>query len=87
MWNMGAFILALILMYNIDGMHQERNVTKSIISMCIDMDKTKDNDKVGRDLVNIHNHQIVELVDSGSKPCVGALLLSKVLKAIFDQLV
>jgi hypothetical protein len=36
-------LMALILMHNIDVMHQERNVDESIVMMCMDfLDKTKD---------------------------------------------
>ena len=42
-----------MLPYNIDLMHQERNVAESIISMCFDTDKTKDNVKARKDLAEI----------------------------------
>jgi hypothetical protein len=42
---------ALILMHNIDIMHQERNIVESILSTCMAFaDKTKDNHKAKKDL-------------------------------------
>jgi hypothetical protein len=42
---------ALILMHNIDIMHQERNIVESILSTCMTFaDKTKDNHKARKDL-------------------------------------
>jgi hypothetical protein len=42
---------ALILMHNIDVMHQERNVGESILSTCMAfVEKTKDNHKARKDL-------------------------------------
>jgi hypothetical protein len=39
----------LIVVHNINVMHQEHNVAKSIISMSMGMDNIKDNDKARRD--------------------------------------
>jgi hypothetical protein len=45
LWEL-PYAKALILMHNIDAMHQERNVGESILSTCMDFtDKTKDNQK------------------------------------------
>jgi hypothetical protein len=45
------YVKALILMHNIDVLHQERNVGESILSTCMSfMDKTKDNHKARKDL-------------------------------------
>jgi hypothetical protein len=42
---------AMILMHNIDIMHQERNIVESILSTCMTFaDKTKDNHKARKDL-------------------------------------
>jgi hypothetical protein len=42
----GSFHIHLLLMHNINVMHQERNVTESIVSTCLDiLGKTKDNFK------------------------------------------
>jgi hypothetical protein len=47
---------ALILMHNIDVMHQERNIDESMISTCIGFPgKTKDNMKDRQDLVELCN--------------------------------
>jgi hypothetical protein len=59
---------ALILMYNIDAMHQERNVVESIIRMCLDITgKTKDNFKAQKDIANICNRPSLELDERGGK--------------------
>jgi hypothetical protein len=60
---------ALILMHNIDVMHLECNVAKSIISTCMDiMGKTKDNFKDRRDIAHVCNHPSLELDKGGGKP-------------------
>jgi hypothetical protein len=53
---------ALILMHNIDVMHQERNMAENIIStsMCF-LGKTKDNMKAQKDLAELCNHPSLEL--------------------------
>jgi hypothetical protein len=52
---------ALILPYNINLMHQERNVAKSIISMCFDVNGfSKDNVNRMKDLVDLCNHPSME---------------------------
>jgi hypothetical protein len=51
----------LILPHNIDLIHHERNVTKSIISMCFDFTGfMKDNMNTRRDLANICDHTSLE---------------------------
>jgi hypothetical protein len=58
----------LILMHNIDVMHQERNVTESIVSTCLDiMGKTKYNFKAQRDIADICNRPLLELNERGGK--------------------
>jgi hypothetical protein len=60
---------ALILMHNIDVMHQECNVAESIVSMCMDITgKTKDNFKARRDIAHVCNHSSLELDKRGGKP-------------------
>jgi hypothetical protein len=55
LWEL-PYAKALILMHNIDVMHQERNVGESILSTCMSFtDKTKDNHKVMKDLALICN--------------------------------
>jgi hypothetical protein len=45
LWEL-PYAQTLILMHNIDIMHQERNIVESIVSTCLDiMGKTKDNFK------------------------------------------
>jgi hypothetical protein len=45
---------ALILMHNIDMMHEEQNMGESIISTCLNItNKTKDNPKARKDLALI----------------------------------
>jgi hypothetical protein len=59
---------ALILMHNIDVMHQERNIVESIISTCLDITgKTKDNFKAQRDIADICNRPSLELDERGGK--------------------
>jgi hypothetical protein len=59
---------ALILMHNIDVMHQERNVTESNVSTCMNIaGKTKDNFKAQRDIADICNRPSLELDERGGK--------------------
>jgi hypothetical protein len=52
----------LILMDNIDVMHQEHNFGESILSTCMAfMDKTKDNHKAMKDLAQLCNRPSLEL--------------------------
>jgi hypothetical protein len=68
LWEL-PYAQALILMHNIDIMHQEHNVAKSIISTCMDiMGKTKDNFKAQRDIAHVCNHPSLELDERGGKP-------------------
>jgi hypothetical protein len=60
---------ALILMHNIDVMHQKRNMGESIISTCMGFPgKTKDNGKARQDLVELCNRPSLELKVNGGKP-------------------
>ena len=60
---------ALILMHNIDVMHQEHNVAESIGMTCMDFtDKTKDNRKARKDLAAICHRPSLHLTESGGKP-------------------
>jgi hypothetical protein len=62
-------VKALILMHNIDVMHQECNVGESILSACMSFtDKTKDNHKATKDLALICNRPSLELKSHGGKP-------------------
>jgi hypothetical protein len=56
MWLVGAspYAKSLILMHNIDVMHQESNFCQALINTCMDFpDKTKDNNKARMDLAVI----------------------------------
>jgi hypothetical protein len=56
---------ALILMHNIDVMHQEHNIGESILSTCMAFaDKTKDNHKAMKDLAQLCNRPSLELKSS-----------------------
>jgi hypothetical protein len=51
----------LILHYNIDLMHQERNIAESIISLCLDVTGfTKDNMNLRKDLVALCDRPSLE---------------------------
>jgi hypothetical protein len=68
LWEL-SYAKELILMYNIGVMHQKCNVGESILSTCIDfVDKTKDNQKVRKNLAQLCNRSTLELTTSGSKP-------------------
>jgi hypothetical protein len=59
----------LILMHNIDVMHQEHNMGESIISSCMGFSgKTKDNMKARQDLAELCNHPSLEFKVNGGKP-------------------
>jgi hypothetical protein len=67
LWGL-PYAKALILMHNIDVMHQERNVSESILSTCMSfVDKTKDNHKARKDLALICNRPSLELKSHGGK--------------------
>jgi hypothetical protein len=77
LWEL-PYVKVLILMHNIDVMHQERNVYESILSthMCF-VDKTKDNQKARKDLAQLCNRPTLELTTSGGKPRVPFCLKYK----------
>jgi hypothetical protein len=50
MWEL-PYMPSLILVHNIDVMHQEINVVEALIHTCMHFEKTKDNLKARRDLV------------------------------------
>jgi hypothetical protein len=67
LWEL-PYAQALILMHNIDVMHQGRNVAESIVSTCMDiMGKTKDNFKARRDIAYVCNHPSHDLDERGGK--------------------
>jgi hypothetical protein len=74
LWEL-RYMSALILMHNIDVMHQERNMGETIISTCMGfLGKTKDNMKARQDLVELCNRSSLELKINGGKPCVSFCL-------------
>jgi hypothetical protein len=74
---------ALILMHNIDVMHQEHNIGESILSTCnYFMDKTKDNHKPRKDLAQLCNWPSLELKSSGGKPRASFCLKPKERKEV-----
>jgi hypothetical protein len=55
LWEL-PYVKALILMHNIDALHQECNVSESILSTCMAFaDNTKDNHKARKDLAQLCN--------------------------------
>jgi hypothetical protein len=68
-------MLALILVHNIDVLHQERNMGERIISTCMGFPgKTKYNMKAQHDLAELCNHSSLELKVNGGKPCTSFCL-------------
>jgi hypothetical protein len=68
LWEL-PYAKALILMHNIDIMHQEHNVGKNILSTCMAFtDRTKNNQKVRKDFAKLYNRPSLELNSSGGKP-------------------
>jgi hypothetical protein len=68
LWEL-PYAKALILMHNIDVMHQECNVGESILSTCMSFtDKTKGNHKARKDLALIRNRPSLELKSRGGMP-------------------
>jgi hypothetical protein len=82
LWEL-SYTKALILMHNIDIMHQECNVGESILSTCMTfMDKTKDNHKVRNDLARYYNRPSLKLKSSDGKPRAPFCLKSKERKEV-----
>jgi hypothetical protein len=68
LWEL-PYVKALILMHNIDVMHQECNIGESILITCMAFaEKTKDNHKTRKDLAQLCNRPSLELKSSGGKP-------------------
>jgi hypothetical protein len=86
LWEL-SYVKALLLMHNIDVMHQERNVGESIISTCMDFaDKTKDNLKARKDLAEICDRPSLHLTESGGKPRASFCLKPKQKKDVMRWL-
>jgi hypothetical protein len=67
LWEL-PYMSVLILMHNIDVMHQEHNMGERIISTSMGFwGKTKDNRKAQQDLVELCNNPSVELKVNGGK--------------------
>jgi hypothetical protein len=82
LWEL-PYTKALILMHNIDVMHQEHNVGESILSTCIGfVDKTKNNQKTRKDLAQLYNRPTLELKSSGGKPRASFSLKPKERKEV-----
>jgi hypothetical protein len=77
LWEL-PYAKVLILMHNIDVIHQERSVGGSILSTCMSFtDKTKDNHKARKDLALICNRPSLELKSHGGKPRVPFCLKAR----------
>jgi hypothetical protein len=68
LWEL-PYLKALILIHNIDVMHQERNVAESIVMTCMNfLEKSKDNKQARKDLVTICHRPSLHLSARGTKP-------------------
>jgi hypothetical protein len=68
LWEL-SYMSALILMHNIDIMHQERNMGESIINTCMGFPgNIKDNRKARQNLAELCNRPYLELKVNGGKP-------------------
>jgi hypothetical protein len=77
LWEL-PYVKALILMHNIDVMHQEHNVDESILSTYMSFtNKTKDNHKARKDLALLCNRPSLELKSHGGKPRVPFCLKAR----------
>jgi hypothetical protein len=82
LWEL-SYAKALILVHNIDIMHQERNIGESISSTCMAFtDKTKHNQKARKDFAQLCNRPSLELKSSGDKPCAPFCLKPKERKEV-----
>jgi hypothetical protein len=77
LWEL-PYAKVLIMMHNIDVMHQERSVGESILSTCMTfVEKTKYNHKARKDLAQFYNQPSLELKSSGGMPRAPFCLKSK----------
>jgi hypothetical protein len=61
LWEL-PYAMALILLHNIDLMHQEHNIAESIISMCLDVTSfSKDNMNERKNLAALCDHPLLEV--------------------------
>jgi hypothetical protein len=74
LWEL-PYMSTLILMHNIDAMHQECNTGESITSTCMGfLGKPKDNRKARQDLAELCNCPSLELKVNGGKPRASSVL-------------
>jgi hypothetical protein len=86
LWEL-LYVPALILMHNIDVMHQESNMGNSIISTCMEsIGKTKDNTKALKGLAELCNRPTLELSKSGGKVHASFCLKTKQRKEVMKWL-
>jgi hypothetical protein len=77
LWEL-PYMPTLILMHNIDVMHQKCNMGESVISTCMSfLGKTKDNMKARQDLAELCNRPSLELKVTGGKPRASFCLKSQ----------
>jgi len=76
LWEL-PYMSSLILVHNIDVMHQESNVAEALIHTCMHFDKTKDNLKARRDLAMLCDRPTQVLNDNGRPPRALFCLTSK----------
>jgi hypothetical protein len=72
MWEL-PYMPLLILVHDINVMHQENNVVKALIHTCMHFKKTKDNLKARRDLAMLCDRPTKVLNDNGKPPCAFCL--------------
>jgi hypothetical protein len=84
LWEL-PYVKALILMHNLDAMHQKHNIGESILITCMSfVDKTKDNHKVRRGLAQIYNRSTLELNERCGKPRAPFYLKPKEKKEVMS---
>jgi hypothetical protein len=82
LWEL-PYAKSLILMHNIDVMHQESNFCQALINTCMDFsDKTKDNDKALMDLAVIYDRPTQVLRENRGKPKADYCLKPKQRKEV-----
>jgi hypothetical protein len=82
LWEL-PYAKSLILMHNIDVMHQESNFCQALINTCMDFpDKTKDNDKACMDLAVICDRSTQVLRENRGKPKADYCLKPKQRKEV-----
>jgi hypothetical protein len=86
LWEL-PYMPTLILMHNIDVMHQEHNMGESIISTYMSfLSKTKDNRKARWDLAELCNRSSLELKVNGGKSCASFCLKPQHRKEIMRRM-